>query len=62
MLIDYLGLKRLKLNQKVINKTLKELQAAKPSWFELIQNSFLSQDLKNTYTELLEKRIQLLEL
>jgi serine/threonine-protein kinase HipA len=62
ILIEYLGLERLKLNQRVIDKTLKELQTAIPSWFELINNSFLSQDLKNAYRDLLEKRIQLLEL
>jgi len=62
ILIDYLGLERLKLNQTVIDKTLKELQGAKPSWFKLIHNSFLNQDLKDDYKELLEKRIQLLDL
>jgi len=62
ILIDYLGLERLKLNQTVIDKTLKELQATKSSWFELIHNSFLSQALKDDYKELLEKRIQLIEL
>jgi len=62
IIIDYLGLERLKLNQIVIDKTLNELQSAIPWWFELINNSFLSQDLKDNYKELLEKRIQLLEL
>jgi serine/threonine-protein kinase HipA len=62
ILLDYLGLERLKLNQTVINKTLKELQTAIPLWFELVQNSFLNQYLKDDYKELLEKRIQLLEL
>ncbi|MGM0641887.1 MAG: HipA domain-containing protein [Thermotogota bacterium] len=62
ILIEYLGLERLKLNQTVVDKTLKELQASESAWFELIHNSFLSQDLKEDYKELLEKRIQLLEL
>lgn len=62
ILIDYLGLERLNLNQTVIDKAIKELQSAVPSWFELIDNSFLKQDLKDDYIELLEKRIQLLEL
>jgi serine/threonine-protein kinase HipA len=62
ILKDYLGLERLKLNQTVIDKTLKELQSAILSWFELIDNSFLRQDLKDDYKELLETRIQLLEL
>ncbi|HOP04665.1 MAG TPA: HipA domain-containing protein [Tenuifilaceae bacterium] len=62
ILIDYLGEERLNLNQTVINKTLKELQNAIPLWFDLINNSFLRKDLIEDYTELLDKRIQLLEL
>ncbi len=62
ILKDYLGLERLKLNQTVIDKTLKELLSAIPSWFELIDNSFLKQDLKDDYKELLENRIKLLDL
>ncbi|MGM0407988.1 MAG: HipA domain-containing protein [Bacteroidota bacterium] len=62
ILFDYLGGERLNLNQTVIDKTLKELQSAIPLWFELIDHSFLKQDLKDSYKELLEKRIQLLEL
>jgi serine/threonine-protein kinase HipA len=62
ILIDYLGLERLNLNQTVIDKTLKELQSAIPAWYELIDNSFLRKSLKDNYKELLDKRIQLLEL
>lgn len=62
MLIEYLGAERLDLNQTVIDKTLKELRSAIPSWFALIDESFLSQALKDGYKELLEKRIQMLGL
>jgi len=62
ILIDYLGLERLDLNKKVINKTLKELKIAIPLWFELINNSFLRENLKDDYKELLKKRIQVLDL
>lgn len=62
ILIDYLGLERLDLNKKVINKTLKELKSAIPLWFELINHSFLRENLKDGYKELLEKRIQVLDL
>jgi len=61
ILIEYLGFERLKLNETVINKTFKELQSAIPSWFELINDSFLGKDLKEDYKELLEKRIQVLD-
>ncbi|MEN8122192.1 MAG: HipA domain-containing protein [Bacteroidota bacterium] len=62
ILIEYLGMERLSLNETLINKTRKELQSAIPSWFELINDSFLNENLKENYKELLEKRIQLLEL
>jgi serine/threonine-protein kinase HipA len=60
--IDYLGLERLKLNKTVIDKTLYELKLAIPSWLDLINNSFLNEDLKDNYKELLENRIRILEL
>ena len=62
MLIEYLGAERLDLNNTVIDKTLKELRSAIPAWFALIDESFLSQELKEDYKELLAKRIQLLAL
>ena len=60
VLIDYLGSERLKLNKTVIDKTLKELENAISSWFDLIDNSFLAENLKEDYKELLETRIKLL--
>lgn len=62
ILIDYLGIERLKLNQTIIDKKINEIQAALPTWFELIDNSFLKQDLKDDYRDLLEKRIKFLRL
>lgn len=60
ILIDYLGEERLNLNMKVIENTLGDLRNALPSWFELIEISFLKQSLKDDYKELLEKRIDIL--
>jgi serine/threonine-protein kinase HipA len=62
ILIEYLGMERLNLNETVIDKTLKELQNAIPSWFDLIKDSFLEKKLKEDYKELLENRIKLLDL
>ncbi len=62
ILIDYLGLKRLNLNTKVIENILADLSNAKSIWFELINISFLSQKLKDDYKELLERRIEILNL
>lgn len=60
ILIDYLGEERLNINMKVIENTLGDLRNALPSWFELIEISFLKQSLKDDYKELLEKRIDIL--
>ena len=62
ILLDYLGFERLKLNGTVIDNTIEALRNAIPSWIELIDSSFLNQDLKDDYKALLEKRIQLVEL
>ena len=62
ILIDYLGLERLNLNETVIDKTLIELKNAIPSWFNLINDSFLEISLKENYKELLDNKIKLLDL
>ena len=62
ILIDYLGSERLNNNQVVINNTLNELRNAISSWYSLINISFLNQDVKDDYKELLEKRIDILKL
>ena len=62
ILINYLGLEKLNLNMKVIENILVDLSNAKSSWFELINISFLNQDVKDDYKELLEKRINILKL
>jgi serine/threonine-protein kinase HipA len=62
ILIDYLGLERLNINETVIDKTLTELKNAISPWFNLISKSFLEKKLKEDYTELLENRIKLLDL
>ncbi|MCK5170373.1 MAG: HipA domain-containing protein [Bacteroidales bacterium] len=62
ILIDYLGSERLNLNTVVINNTLNDLRNATSVWYDLIDISFLDQSLKDTFKELLENRINLLEL
>ena len=62
ILIEYLGVERLNLNETVINKTLGELKNALPSWFNLLTDSFLGNNLKEQYIGLLEERIHLLQL
>ena len=62
ILIDYLGSERLSLNSVVINNKLNELRNAISSWYDLINISFLDQNLKDDFKGLLEKRIDVLKL
>ena len=62
ILIDYLGSERLSLNSVVINNKLNELRNAISSWYDLINISFLDQNLKDDFKGLLEKRIDILKL
>lgn len=59
ILIDYLGRERLQLNTKIIAKIIEELEKAFPTWFELIEISFLKRNLKNSFSELLRNRIDI---
>ena len=56
ILIDYYGLDRLGLNEKIITSTLNDLKKIAPLWDKLINISFLPADMKMDYITLLEKR------
>lgn len=62
LLIDYLGIERLKLNTKIIANIVEDLEKAFPFWFDLIEISFLNQYLKNSYAELLKNRMDILKM
>lgn len=62
ILIDYLGSERLNLNKVIIDKTLNDLKNAISSWYDLIDISFLGQNLKDDFKELLENRINIIGL
>lgn len=55
--IDYYGKERLKLNEKTIASILELLKKACTKWKELLEISFLSDDMKEKYLELLESRL-----
>jgi serine/threonine-protein kinase HipA len=61
-LINYFGAERCGLTDKVIEKTLKTIQQTLPKWFDFIENSFLSDEMKEKYRSLLQRRIQILGL
>jgi serine/threonine-protein kinase HipA len=58
----YFAEERLELLQKSIAQTTLRISKAYPRWIELIQKSFLSDNMKDKYKELLNERCNLLEL
>jgi serine/threonine-protein kinase HipA len=62
LLIHYFGKERCGLTDKIVEKTVDEIRKAIPSWFDLINISFLSDEMKGKYSVLLEKRITILSL
>ncbi|MBT4969654.1 MAG: hypothetical protein HOM80_11660, partial [Bacteroidetes bacterium] len=60
VLTNYLGKERLSLNETTINNTINELSDTKQKWFKLLENSFLSDELKEKYHTLLINRIDIL--
>ena len=55
--IDYFAKDRLELNNKSIDLILEDIRKTIIIWKELISISFLSDDMKNKYLQLLENRI-----
>lgn len=60
ILISYFGKDRCNLTDKVVEKTFDSIQKAISSWFDLIEISFLSQEMKDKYRNLLQKRTNIL--
>lgn len=61
ILIDYFGKERCGLNEKIIDNNIHALKKGSEVWFDLINISFLSNDLKEKYKILLEKRMRILD-
>ncbi len=60
--LRYFAEERLEIPQKSIAQTTSRISKAYPGWIELIQKSFLSDNMKPKYKELLNERCNLLEL
>lgn len=60
-LINYFGNERCSLNNIIIEKTLDSIKSAMPVWNNLIDISFLSDEMKEKYLDLLARRIKILE-
>lgn len=60
VLINYFGKERCGLTDKVIYRNLDEIKANLNHWFDLIDNSFLSSEMKEKYRLLMQKRLKAL--
>lgn len=56
VLIEYWGKEILGLNNQIINQALNSIAAKFERWIELINKSFLSKEMKEKYTALLDER------
>lgn len=56
ILVNYFGYERLQLNQQVVNGVLKTLEQSLPTWKLLIGKSFLSEDMKIAYLNVINLR------
>jgi len=56
---DYYAKERLQLNEKTIETILQDMFQAKEKWEELISVSFLSDDMKEKYSKILEHRLKM---
>jgi serine/threonine-protein kinase HipA len=57
LLIDYLAYERLNLSQKVVTKILQDFSDVSRKWYELIEVSFLTPELKQDYKNLPDQRL-----
>jgi len=60
ILIDYFGQERLGLNRQVADSVLEDIHKAIKDWRDLLNVCFLSDDLKEKYSALLNERIRLI--
>ena len=60
VLIDYFGKERCLLTDKIVERTLETIHNMLPSWFEMIEISFLSAEMKEKYINLLNRRVKVL--
>ncbi|MBC7774521.1 MAG: HipA domain-containing protein [Phycisphaerae bacterium] len=56
-LVEYLGMEKLGLPSTVVMDILQKFEATKPHWFDLLGRSFLAEDLKNEYLNIITQRL-----
>ncbi len=57
--IDYYAKERLQLNEKTVTTVLEQMHNAVPKWKELLEISFLSDEMKEKYLGLMEVKTQM---
>ena len=57
--VDYYGKERLQLNEKTIASILEQMKKATPRWKELLENSFLTDEMKEKYLEFLQNKVKM---
>jgi serine/threonine-protein kinase HipA len=62
MLVEYFGVERMALESKVIDDHLERFAKDLTTWFAWIERSFLSDDLKAKYRQIVESRAKVLDL
>lgn len=61
-LVDYFGIGRLGLPEVVVNKELLKIKRSLDKWNTLLQSSFLSEKMRQSYAQVIQERLQRLEL
>jgi len=62
LLVDYFGIESCELTAISIEKVLETISSSVPKWKELIAISFLSQEMKDKYHDLLNTRLSILQI
>ncbi|MEX0987367.1 MAG: HipA domain-containing protein [Bacteroidales bacterium] len=62
MLTQYFGGERCELNHKVITSTVEKIFQARPGWMKEIAHSFLSDEMKEKYIDVVESRFKRLDI
>jgi len=62
ILVNYFGKERCGITDIIIENTLGNIQKSLNSWFEMIEISFMSDEMKDKYKTFLQRRIKILGL
>lgn len=60
--LSYFGRDRLKLTRSAIESCLEAIRTVFPQWLDLVEISFLSEDIKRMYSEVLRERLAVMAL